>query len=105
MINVKFDYFRGSHIYVDKSVIEKLHFIMEHVKRDKYIIYTEEFGKDKFYIEGFRKHNTDEMLYYMNIKEFKYISSNGSSYMKELHLFPEKEYKWEQFKYLKKKER
>lgn len=97
--------FVGSSVYINESVIENLHFIMEHIKRDKYIIYTEEFEKDKFYIEGFRKHNTDEIMYKMNVQEFKYISSNGSSYMKELHLFPEKEYSWEQFKYLKKKER
>lgn len=105
MINIKFSWFRGSQIYVAESVIENLHFVMEHVKRDEYIIYTEEFGKDKFYVKEYRKHNTDDIMYSMNVKEFKYISLNGSSYMKELHLFPEKEHSWEQFKYLKKKEK
>lgn len=90
-------------LQINKDLIKDINFILEH-RKSKYIIYSENFGED-LKIEMTRKYSAEYVLFKLGVKEFTYISSNSSSYVKELHLFPKEEYECDQFKYLKKKEK
>lgn len=105
MKNVRFGYLSNSPIYINEDLINKVHFIIEHRKRDEYLVYTEELGSENLYVKFHTKHNAEYFLYELNVKEFFYKSSNGSSYYKDIHLFPDEEYEWKRFKYLKRKDK
>ena len=88
-------------LFVNKDIINDFNFTIEHNKRS-YLVYVD---KNVFLLKFSRKHNAEYFLYKVGIKSFHYISSNGDEYDKELHLFPDEEYEWKQFKYLKRKDK
>lgn len=92
-------------IEINENLISKLHFILKHVKTNKYIIYTEEFGEDGIRINNFRRYNSEEDLFNLGVEEFLYVSSNGSQYYKEFIDDPNPKYDLRPYKCLKKKEK
>lgn len=86
------------------ELFKNMKFIMEHDK-SKYLVYTKKYGKELF-VQFPRKWLAEYFLYQrFRTEEFHYISSNGSECDKELKRFPDEEYDFKQFKYVKKKEK
>ena len=92
-------------IEVNENLINKLHFILKHVKTNKFVIYTKEFGEDGIRINNHKRHSSEDDLFNLGVKEFLYISSNGSQYYKEFIDDPNPKYDWRPYKCLKKKEK